>query len=318
MKKIFGINFYFLLLILLQLFGGYLLRPLTPFLHKEIWAALLLTQFAFLIVPLIIYLLVTKKSIIETLRLKPLKVKNWPYVGIIALLLYPIAMFLELVTNLFFHNNVTDLLQKMNSLPLWFFVLVIALTPAICEEFTVRGIILSGYKKVGINKAAVITGFMFAVLHLNPSQFLYTFALGVILAYIVSITDSIFASMICHFIFNGINAVLAWTTFKSGSKSQDINSMSLAIKISTLSVFFIIATVATVVIVLIIQHLKSINDKYSCENNKGMMYQENSIVYKEIEYNVDEQVKKNSILSLMGAYSPIAISVALYFVYAFK
>ncbi|WP_026882423.1 CPBP family intramembrane glutamic endopeptidase [Clostridium akagii] len=318
MKKIFGINFYFLLLILLQLFGSYILQPFIPLLHKQIWAAILLTQFAFLIVPMIIYLLVTKKSPTEALRLKPLKAKNWLYVGGVALLVYPIATFLGLVTNLFFHNNVNDLLQKMDSLPLWAFVLVIALTPAICEEFTVRGIILSGYKKIGTGKAAIITGFMFGVLHLNPSQFLYTFVLGIILAYLVRVTDSIFASIICHFTFNGINAVLAWSIAKANIniKNQDITSTTLVMKISTLSVNFFLAAGATIGIVYIIKHLKKINQKDSYEDKLGFKDQENSILYKEIEYNKDEKVKKNSIISLLLAYSPIGISVVLYVIFA--
>lgn len=312
MKKIFGINFYFLILILLQLFGGYLLRPLKPFLHNQMWEALLLTQFAFLIIPLIVYLVVTKKSPIKTLRLKPLKIKNLLYVGLIALLVYPLASFLGLLTNLFFHNNVNDVLQKMDSLPLWALILVVALTPAICEELTVRGVILSGYKKIGINGSAIITGFMFAVLHLNPSQFLYTFALGVILAYLVSVTGSIFSSMICHFIFNGISSVLAWNLAKTGIKSQDISSMSKVIRISVLSVDFVFATAATIGIVYIILHLK----KQNHENENFLVDEGNNISYKEIECNAHEEVKKNSITSLIVAYSPLAISVVLYVVYA--
>ncbi len=316
MKKIFGVNFYFLLLILLQLFGGNFLRPLKPFIHNKMWAALLLTQFTFLIVPLIIYLIVTKKSPIETLRLKPLKIKNLLYVGVVGLLLYPIALFLGLLTNLFYHNNVNDVIQKMDSLPLWAFLLVIALTPAICEEFTLRGVILSGYKKASINRAAIITGFMFAVLHLNPSQFLYTFALGVILAYLVSVTDSIFSSMICHFIFNGISVVLAWNNIRNGTKSQDITSMPKIMVVSTLIVFFVIAVCATVAIVCIILHLKKVNNKQGYEDNNVLVDKSNNISYKEIEYNKYEKVEKNSLISLIGAYSPLAISVALYVVYA--
>jgi hypothetical protein len=200
----------------------------------------------------------------------------------------------------------------MDSLPLWAFVLVVALTPAICEEFTVRGIILSGYKKTNINKAAVITGFMFAVLHLNPSQFLYTFALGVILAYLVSVTDSIFASMICHFIFNGINAVLAWSVARSGVniKSQDITSLPVTLRVAALSLYFVLAVGATVAIVFIILHLKKTNAKHGYEDL------EKSARYGEIQHNKDEKTEKNSVLSLIVAYSPIAISVALYVVYA--
>lgn len=302
MKKIFGVNLYFLILVLLQVFGGYILTPFAAFLHGRIWLSLLVTQIVFLIFPLLIYLIVTRQPVLATLRLKKLKLKYLPSVIGVSFLVYPIAIFLGLITNLFFHNNVTDVLQKMNSLPLWAFVLIIALTPAICEEMTMRGIILSGYNKMGTAGAAIITGFLFAVLHMNPPQFLYTFALGIILVYLVRLTDSIFASMICHFMFNGVNASISWFAARHSVKGNDITSMDPMLRNFAIGLYFILAVMAVVGVVFVIRHIKKIsteNETIHLDKVDGTVAIENdNVVYKLI------------------AYLPILISVVLYIVYA--
>jgi membrane protease YdiL (CAAX protease family) len=301
MKKIFGVNLYFLILVLLQIFGGYLLKPFVYLFNGKMWLILLATQILFLIVPLVIYLIVTKKSVVSTLRLKKIRLKNLPSIIGVALLIYPIAAFLGFVTDLFFHNNVGDVLSKMNSLPLWAFVLIIALTPAICEEMTMRGIVLSGYNKMGINGAAVITGFLFAVLHMNPPQFLYTFALGVIFAYLVRITNSIFSSMICHFAFNGISACATWFQLKHGVKNTDITSLSPMVRNSMFVTLFVFTVGAVVGIVFIILYLKKINPENEIMNV--------SVTQGDIVIENDKTVYK------IIAYVPIVISVILYIAY---
>lgn len=281
-----------------------MLKPFAHVFKSRIWLLLLVTQVVFLLFPLIMYLIVTRQSVASTLRIKKLKAKNLPSIIGVSFLVFPIGIFLGLITNLFFHNNVNDVLQKMNSLPLWAFVLIIALTPAICEEMTVRGIILSGYNKMGINGAAVITGFLFAVLHMNPPQFLYTFALGIIFAYLVRITESIFSSMICHFIFNSINAGMAWWQLRLGMNSKDISAVSPIERNFTIAFWFVCAVGALVGIVSIISHLKKINAEseiVAISGSQGDIVVENDkTVYKII------------------AYLPIAISVVLYIIYALK
>ena len=51
--------------------------------------------------------------------------------------------------------------------------------------------------------ACIASGLLFGIMHLDPQQFLYATALGFVLALVVRITDSIFASVIMHFIING-------------------------------------------------------------------------------------------------------------------
>ncbi|WP_010236029.1 CPBP family intramembrane glutamic endopeptidase [Clostridium arbusti] len=309
MKKVFYANIFFFILILIQIGGSYLLKPVVVLFHLNLPSILVTTQIVFLIVPIIIYLVVTKQSVAKTLRIRPLKIKDLVLVIITGFLIYPIASFLGLITNLVFHNNVNDVLGKMSSLPLMVMIIVIALTPAICEELTMRGVILSGYKKIGIHKAAIITGFLFGVLHLNPSQFLYTFVLGIILAYMVDATGSIFASMICHFIFNGINAIASWNSLKSGTKAQDITALSPAMRNTALIIFLIASIISVIIIISIIRTIKKRNRIYI------EIREEQEEAMNSRDYNYSELDESVSAIKL---YSPIIISVIVYILFTLK
>lgn len=309
MKKVFYANIFFFILILIQIGGSYLLKPVVVLFHLNLPSILVTTQIVFLIVPIIIYLVVTKQSVAKTLRIRPLKIKDLVLVIVTGFLIYPIASFLGLITNLVFHNNVNDVLGKMSSLPLMVMIIVIALTPAICEELTMRGVILSGYKKIGIHKAALITGFLFGVLHLNPSQFLYTFVLGIILAYMVDATGSIFASMICHFIFNGINAISSWNSLKSGTKAQDITALSPAMRNTALITFLIASIISVIIIISIIRTIKKRNRIYI------EIREEQEEAMNSRDYNYSELDESVSAIKL---YSPIIISVIVYILFTLK
>lgn len=303
MKKILRVNLFFLVLILLQLFGGNLLLPIKEVLHiSQISQLLFLTQLLFLIAPVTIYILVTKQSFVKVLRIKKLSFASIGYIIIISILTIPIVAFLGAVTNLFFHNNVNDLMLQMKSLPLWQMVAVVALLPACCEELTMRGVVLSGFKEMPLAKAAVLSGFLFAVLHLNPPQFLYAFALGIIFAYLVNITESIFSSMIVHFIINGNSAVLAWFLLKVNVKGNDITSMPKNSVISVLVIYLLISIMCTYGVYTFIKKLKQLKEDKT-EKLENEAYCE-----------VSQGESKNSVLE----YSPVILSGLLYIMYVFK
>lgn len=303
MKKILRSNLFFLILILLQLFGGFIILPIKMILHiSKISELLLLTQILFLIIPVIVYVIVTRQSFVKVLRIKKLSLENIGYIIIISILAIPIMSLLGEITNLFFHNNVNDLMVQMKNLPLWQMVAVVAMLPACCEELTMRGVVLSGFEEMTTAKAAVLSGFLFAVLHLNPPQFLYAFALGIILAYLVNITHSIFASMIVHFIFNANSAVLTWISLRMKVKTQDITSMPQSDMIFSLIFYAVISIICVYWIYSLIKKLEKLN--------KREMKQVRSRACSGIN-------SKNSISSLL-AYSPVAVCVLLYIMYVSK
>lgn len=83
-------------------------------------------------------------------------------------------------------------------------ILVAAVVPAICEELSFRGLILSGLQRSYGSIAAVIwSGFLFALLHLNPWTFIGLWSLGCFLGYITIRLGSVWPAIILHLINNG-------------------------------------------------------------------------------------------------------------------
>ncbi len=86
-----------------------------------------------------------------------------------------------------------------------FVVLVIALTPAICEEMLFRGLVQRSFEKVTVGvQGAVITGVIFAGFHLVPYSFVPLAALGIYFGFIVYRTQNITVAISAHFFNNFI------------------------------------------------------------------------------------------------------------------
>lgn len=82
----------------------------------------------------------------------------------------------------------------------------IAVLPAIFEELYVRGAVLSFSKKYGEVFAVIASALLFAAIHMNISQAIFAFLVGVIFAILTLKTNSIVPSMLLHFLNNGYSA----------------------------------------------------------------------------------------------------------------
>ncbi|MBP3372581.1 MAG: CPBP family intramembrane metalloprotease [Clostridia bacterium] len=90
--------------------------------------------------------------------------------------------------------------------PLWLMLLVIAVTPAICEEFFFRGMLMKSLS--GSPAAAIcISGILFAMMHMSVTKFYATFALGIFFGWIVMRTGSMTGGVILHFMNNAFAAL---------------------------------------------------------------------------------------------------------------
>lgn len=301
MKKVLKVNIFFLVLILLQVKGGYLLIPIRNLIKTNTGLLLLTTQIVFLIIPIVIYMLITKQSIRRTFRFNKINLTSVILLVVIGLFFIPLASFLSYLTSFFYYNNVQDVFNKLKSLPIVVMIAIVALTPACCEELTMRGVVLSGYDDVKLWKAALINGFLFAVLHLNPPQFLYAFVLGIILACVVRITNSIFASMIIHFTFNGVNTLMSWAILKGASaaakKSQQSMNNNMSMKLVSLASLFILALIAVAVIIGLMKELIK-------ESKRG--------AYNNIPINSTGNTEVMTFTNKAVAAIPIVISVVIY------
>ncbi len=98
-------------------------------------------------------------------------------------------------------------------------VFVIAVTPAICEEFLFRGLIFKNFERsMPAGKSLFLTGFIFAIVHFHPFNIVPLILLGFFLTYIVYYSGSIFTGVLAHFINNYLSA---YFIFRYGRESFD-------------------------------------------------------------------------------------------------
>lgn len=89
-------------------------------------------------------------------------------------------------------------------------IIVIAVIPAIFEEFLFRGIVDGSMEEMNTCAATVFSSVMFAVLHGDIYGFLGYLFMGLVLSSIVRRTDSLYAAMVFHLMNNVTALFLAY------------------------------------------------------------------------------------------------------------
>lgn len=82
-----------------------------------------------------------------------------------------------------------------------------AIIPAVVEELLFREALCRTLRPYGERSAILISAALFALMHTNPEQLLYTFVAGLVLAWIYIRTDNVIFPMLLHFVNNGVSAV---------------------------------------------------------------------------------------------------------------
>lgn len=88
------------------------------------------------------------------------------------------------------------------------FVIAAVLGAPLIEEIVFRaGPLTNLTRRMRPLPAIMITAALFGLAHGAPAQVVYTFVLGIIMGFLFVKTDSIYPSIICHFVFNGANLI---------------------------------------------------------------------------------------------------------------
>lgn len=80
--------------------------------------------------------------------------------------------------------------------------MTLSLAPAFAEELLFRGVVYSNLRPFGKSGAVIISSLLFALMHQNVEQLLYTFAVGVVAALIYEWSGSIWGSIMLHMFVN--------------------------------------------------------------------------------------------------------------------
>lgn len=199
--------FYLVLGIALIFLGGYVQSI-------EIYSGLLITQYLIILFPTILYLKIRGYSMKNVLKLNKVSIKQTIIIPFIVIFAYPVGAFLNYLFILLLSNFIkirpAPIPIPKSSPEFILGLIVISLSPGICEEILFRGMIMSSYERLGKNKAIIISSVLFGIYHFNLQNLLGPIFLGIIFGFIVYKTDSIYSSMIAHGANNAIALAISY------------------------------------------------------------------------------------------------------------
>lgn len=204
-----GIFFLALLFLLFFYLGGLLQK-------RDLVGGLLISQWGLLCAPTVAYLLWQRIDLRNSLALAAPS----PRVAISALALgisaWAIILTYMQLQNQFLPLPTTGLpsLEKLfrggeTTFGLIKVLLVVAVTPAICEELVFRGLLMSAFRsRVSDSKAIVYTALLFGLFHMSVHRFVPTFFLGLLLGIVLVRGGSIALTILFHVLHNGVVSLL--------------------------------------------------------------------------------------------------------------
>jgi uncharacterized protein len=268
-----------------QVFGGLLTVLLVGLdlkaIPENLWKTRLIlsfSQFMFILFPAIVLSLLQGNNFKETFRIKK---PNMPifFLSIFGLII--VQPFLQAF--LYFQNKIifsipfgTEILKQVKELfdlleqttmslvtasstgEFIFVVFIIAVTPAICEEFLFRGLIFRNFERISLRwNAMLLTGTIFALFHFHPFNLIPLVVLGFYLTFVVYYSESIFTAVACHFINNFISAYSVFAFGKENFTEPEFSGMHMI----QFGIFGLISLVLFVFLIIYI--MKIYNKKFS-------------------------------------------------------
>lgn len=191
------------------------------------------------IFPYVFLAKIFKIKINDALQLKPIKQKK--QATALILIGLSVCSFINIVTTFagnLFENMGFSYEANINSAnPNNIFGIILtfiatAVTPAIVEEFAMRGILLTALRKYGDAFAILISSVIFGLMHGNFEQIPFAFMLGIYLGFITVKTSSILPAMLLHFLNNALSVVMGYL-----SESLKISGVQLQYPVYFLLLF---------------------------------------------------------------------------------
>ena len=202
LNPLYGIGLFFIIMVLF-------IFVFAPLQFRFGMVGLLLTELGLLFVTLLAVRL-TKQSFREVFPIR--RPRFGQIVGTILIWVgcFLFVMLVTLASMMIFPEGFLDISSNMSSMfssvPAFFSFLIVAVSPAICEEAMHRGFIMHTFRGITRDWVVVLCiGLIFGLFHLDPYRFLPTALLGMGLAYVMRKSNNMLLPALFHFINNSIS-----------------------------------------------------------------------------------------------------------------
>lgn len=194
-----------------SLFGDMLKKSL---IRAMTWLTLVQFGGLFLLLPLAVAIFF-KIDLVHTFRLRRPSARAWPAAVLIGLSSWAVAI--EVSALQFRVAPPSPALRELDRMlssqtqeaPVWVLVALLAVVPAVGEEFLFRGFLLSGLGRAAGKWTGILTaGLIFGVFHFVVDKIPVTALMGVLLGYLCWQSRSLLPAVLAHVMHNALLAVL--------------------------------------------------------------------------------------------------------------
>ncbi|HUY90564.1 MAG TPA: ABC transporter permease subunit/CPBP intramembrane protease [Pirellulales bacterium] len=204
------------LILLVQFFMNFALHQSMPEVKSfhDLLTLVMVSQLVVILTPALLMTVMLTRSPRQTLLLRKPPFAALSAAVLLALCLHPVAArFAELVQYLYpVNKELTERVGEMMSQApsVWALLMLMAVTPAICEELAFRGFILSGLRHIGHKWWAIaISSLFFGILHGILQQSIITATVGLVIGFLAVQTGSLFPCMLFHLTHNSLTVLAA-------------------------------------------------------------------------------------------------------------
>lgn len=229
-------------------------------------------------IPMLLFKFWVKEDIVTGLSLK---VKIPPLTYVLAVPLGCLVSFASTGVGTVFRSILLMLGYKYVNGPstiysdVWVLVMEIfttAMLPAVFEEITDRGLVMRMFRDVDNEKLVIVLmAALFGLAHQNIGQTGYTFAAGLVFAYLALKTKSILPGMIIHFI-NNFNGVISGYSDQHNGIFARVENAFYAYASNHVLISLIIWAASVALIVVILKYIAKIQPKENVEAKEGDMF----------------------------------------------
>lgn len=177
------------------------------------WCGYALMQIGFISVVLV-YSKIRKYDLVCVAKIKGklnvAQIALLPIIAIATILVFlPLANAWTAFLNVIGYRGAGVAMPDYSNVGVYFLsLLLMAVLPAIGEELLIRGNLFAGLSTRNIWFGILMSALLFSLMHANPVQTVHQFGLGIVLAVVVALSQSLWAGVIVHFFNNFISITL--------------------------------------------------------------------------------------------------------------
>ena len=203
-----------------------------------------------------------EKIFTDILGFRRVKISTILMTVLYTFLLMPLTTLANAISMIFVDNTVANLAGDILNVPFVIMFLVMAVFGPFFEEVVFRGAFYRGFRRSGnIFGAVLMSGLLFALMHMNFNQAAYALLLGIMMALLAEAAGSTVVTFIMHLVFNGQSVCLMYLEdrFFSDILEEGLENYSYTSEemMMVIAVYLLLAVVCTAIAFCVVTWIAS-------------------------------------------------------------